>query len=422
MSDSAESLRKTLSLYRGLVDVSALIASITDFDELIEAILEVARSVLRAEGAALFLANSATGNLEMVAAVHADGRHQRMNLEVPKGCGISGWVFEHGQPVNIPDAYADERFYREADNQTGFHTRSVLCAPLRRDGRIIGAIQVLNALDRPHFEAEDLDAFTAYAHLTATAIEKLQALERTREQQRVERDLVIASEIQKELLADALPSRLPHARFSAHTQPATLVGGDFYYVSPAHNGRVFFAIGDVSGKGIAASLVMAQVLSALEFVFRRSRQPAEALAELNTHLGERIVRGMFVTALAGMMEKGSRRVLLASAGHCPPLAAGTGRARPLAVQTGLPLGIRCGSQYPLLETRLEPGEWVVSYTDGLPESRGDGGDFEPHIARVAAQGREPQEIVARLVEAERAHRGEAPLRDDLTVLVGGPAE
>ncbi|MCX7868809.1 MAG: PP2C family protein-serine/threonine phosphatase, partial [Terrimicrobiaceae bacterium] len=281
--------------------------------------------------------------------------------------------------------------------------------------------QVLNAIGKPAFEEEDLEAFVAYANLTATAIEKLRALERTRQQERVERDLAIAAEIQKELLADALPSHLPGAEFAAFSRPATIVGGDFYMVTRVPERGLFFAIGDVAGKGIAASLLMAQVLSSLEFVFWHAKDPAGTLAELNAHLGERIVRGMFVTALAGLLEPESGRLLLASAGHPAPLAVSGGAARPVPLDPGLPLGIRCGSQYQLSENRLARGEWLVTFTDGLTESRNGTTDFESQIASVAAGGGSPRDIVERLVAAEQAHRGAAEQRDDLTILVGGPS-
>ena len=120
-----------------------------------------------------------------------------------------GWVVTHAQTLLIPDAYEDARFYKEADQQTGFRTRSVLCAPLMRDGEVIGVLQILNPRDKKSFDEQELEGFTAYANLTATAMKSYAALERMRAQERVERDLAIACDIQRELLARAIPSASP---------------------------------------------------------------------------------------------------------------------------------------------------------------------------------------------------------------------
>ena len=149
--------------------------------------------------------------------------------------------------------------------------------------RVIGVLQILNPRDKESFDEQELDGFSAYANLTATAIEKLRALERMRAQERVERDLAIACDIQRELLARAIPVRIPGAVFAAHNQAASNVGGDFYNVFVRSPYEIYFAIGDVSGKGISASLLMAQTLSAMQFVFACDRQPVRSTHQAEFH-------------------------------------------------------------------------------------------------------------------------------------------
>ena len=238
-----ESLRKSLSIYKGLVEVSGLINSITDYDELLRAILDVARRVILAEAASLFFVNKETGALELAITSSGQGQFIEPRISVPRGKGIAGWVLAHAQSILIPNAYADARFYKEADLQTGFQTRSILCAPLKHEGEIIGVLQILNPRDRDSFDEQDFEGFTAYANLTATAIGKLRALERMRAQERVERDLAIASDIQQEILARAIPARTPGALFAAHNQAASNVGGDFYNVFVRSPYETYFAVG-----------------------------------------------------------------------------------------------------------------------------------------------------------------------------------
>jgi phosphoserine phosphatase RsbU/P len=426
MLAEVESLRKSLNIYKGLVEVSGLINSITDYDELLRAILDVARRVILAEAASLFFVNKETGAVELAISSFAEGQFVQPKISVPPGRGIVGWVVTHGQSLLIPDAYDDSRFYKEADQQTGFRTRSVLCAPLMRDGEVIGVLQILNPRDKQSFDEQELEGFTAYANLTATAIEKLRALERMRAQERVERDLAIASDIQRELLARAIPARIPGAVFAAHNQAASNVGGDFYNVFVRSPYEIYFAIGDVSGKGISASLLMAQTLSAMQFVFAATASSSEALTKLNATLNERIVRGMFVTTIVGRIIPSANRLELASAGHCKPLVVrADGTVHEIEAQSSLPLGILPKVSYRQRKLELYPGDWFVCFTDGLSESRSPLSDsfFEPKII-PSLEGRNflsPQNIVDHLIECERRHRGPRRQADDLTILAGGLA-
>ncbi|GAB4166825.1 MAG: hypothetical protein Fur0032_04500 [Terrimicrobiaceae bacterium] len=426
MLDEVNSLKKSLKIYRGLVEVSGLIGSITDYDELLRAILDVARRVISAEAASLFFVNPATGCLDLAIASSVEGEFDHKPISVPKGRGIAGWVFEHGKGLLIEDAYADARFYKDADRQTGFRTRSILCAPLKRDGEVMGVLQILNPRDKPAFEQEDLDGFEAYANLTATAIEKLRNLQRLREQERVQRDIAIAAEIQTELLSRAIPPSTPGLLFAAHNSPASNVGGDFYDVFVKGPSEIFFSIGDVSGKGIAASLLMAQTLSAMQFVFASTDSPSDALTRLNNTLSDRIVRGMFVTTLVGRFLPESGVLEIASAGHCQPVVLrANGHPEALEVEPALPLGILPGRTYSRRAFAFSPGDWLIVFTDGLSESQAEKSDlFFDQILHASLEGirsPSPDRIVQALVQAESSHRGSRPQRDDLTILVGGLA-
>lgn len=423
MPEETESLRKSLHIYKGLVEVSGLINSITDYGELLRAILDVARRVIRAEAASLFLVDPETGDLKLEIATRGETGYVEPKLSVPRGKGIAGWVFEKDEALLIPDAYADERFFKEADKKTGFVTRSIICAPLKNDSGILGVLQVLNPREKKSFEAEDLEGFCAYAHLTATAIEKLRTLEKIRAQERVERDLAIAAEIQRELLSRAIPQDVPGAVFAAHNTPAANVGGDFYGVFSRAPEEIYFVVGDVSGKGISAALLMAQTLSAMQFVFAATAGPAAALSRLNETLFNHIIRGMFITTLIGRFTPASRRVEIASAGHCLPLLVkADGAASRIETPGALPLGILPKVAYRQGNLILEPGDRIVVYTDGLSESREEGGDRQfdecllDHASGPAANA---TELLDRLVKAERRHRGNGRQLDDLTVLVGG---
>src|SRR5450432_2290960 len=270
--DCPHALRRTLDLYKGLVEVATLINGITDYNGLLTAIMDVARRVIGAEASSLILLNTNTDQLEMVVARDAKGYVVTTKPTVPRQGSIAGWVFENAQSVVVKDAYQDSRFFSGMDLKTGFRTKSILCVPLRHEGALIGVLQVVNALGKDAFDDGDREAFEAYAQLATTAIEKLRLLEEEKRQARFERELGIATEIQNSFLPRTLPHRSDLA-FAAAYHPAREVGGDFYDVFELGPDEVYFVIGDVAGKGVPAALMMAQSLSLLRLIVTLGLDP-----------------------------------------------------------------------------------------------------------------------------------------------------
>ena len=425
VSSDCRPVQELLVLYKGLVEVSTLINAITDFNELLTEIMDVARRVMRAEGSTLFLLDEASDELRLVIARSADGEVISAHQAVPRKGSVAGWVFEHGESALIPDAYADPRFYPGVDLKTGYKTRAILCVPLCRRGKPIGALQVLNPLGegRPSFDVADQDALEAFANLAATAIEKLRFLEEQRRRARFEQEMSIATEIQKNFLPAELPSR-PDLSFAAQYRPALDVGGDFYDVYEVGPDELYFVIGDVAGKGVPAALLMAQSLSILRLILSPGISPADVLVRWNENLCRRSLRGLFVTALVGRIVPSLRQVETASAGHCTPWIVRGGMADELPVASGPPMAIVRSVKYTSSTLSLAPGEWLTFYTDGLTDSCGPeqaGSQLGSAGARrlLEKEFASPQYVVATLSHGEASHRGDSPPQDDLTLLAFG---
>ena len=187
-----------------------------------------------------------------------------------------------------------------------------------------------------------------------------------RERERFEQELRVARRIQQALLPKGLPL-LENWDIVPYYQPAREVGGDFYDFLPLSDGRVGFIIGDVSGKGIAAALVMANTQSVLRAVAQGSATPGELLAQVNEVLVAYIPPNMFVTCFCGVLDPESGSLTYANAGHNPPLRHHGGKAMDLRA-TGMPLGLMPGMPYEEKATVLLPGDRVLFYRDGLIES------------------------------------------------------
>jgi sigma-B regulation protein RsbU (phosphoserine phosphatase) len=423
MSLSPVSLERQLKLYKGLVEVSALINAITESSELLPAILDVARRVMEVEAASLFLVNG-SGELELTYAsggVISGTSAPDARIVVPRGRGIAGWVLEHGEALLVPDAYADPRFFKDTDLKTGFRTRSILCAPMQRKGKEIGVLQVLNPIGREAFDEDDLAAFRAYGDLAATAIDKLRTIERQHEQQRVAQEFAFAREIQASFLPQSLPAH-PHVHFAAAYRPALNVGGDFYDVIELGPDEIYFVVGDVSGKGMPAALLMAQALSILRLIVKPGIAPVAAMARWNAMICGHTIRGMFITAMLGRLVPSTRQVELCSAGHCHPFTTAEGRVEQIKITGSPPLGL-----LPELPARshaltLAPNQWFVLYTDGLVESfnREDVPLDAEGVERLLSQNfASATDVIDGLNRGELNHRQGADPHDDLTILVFG---
>jgi serine phosphatase RsbU (regulator of sigma subunit)/anti-sigma regulatory factor (Ser/Thr protein kinase) len=194
---------------------------------------------------------------------------------------------------------------------------------------------------------------------------RAEALERAR----LEQELRLASTIQQTLLPKHMPS-LPGWQIGSHYQPAQAVGGDFYDFFNLDDGRLGLVIGDVSGKGIPAALVMATTRGLVRSVAQRLRSPGLVLRQVNELLGEEIPPKMFVTCLFAVLDPLTGQFRMANAGHNLPYRSrpGNGDVSELRA-TGMPLGLMPGMTYEEIETIIAPGDCVLFHSDGLVEAR-----------------------------------------------------
>jgi len=205
--------------------------------------------------------------------------------------------------------------------------------------------------------------------------------------------------------------------------PARTVSGDFFYILPLGDGRIAFCLGDVSGKGMNAALLMAKTASLYRCLAKNIKNSGKLLAALNDEICETSTRGMFVTMMAGIYEPQSGRAKVANAGHEPLLChAGGGEFTSIPAEAP-PLGIVPDSQFPEVEISLHGGG-LYAFSDGLTEACTESGDqFGPEGLQTLITKFVDQPVGER-VESIIAEVGELELRDDLTLLAvadeGGP--
>jgi sigma-B regulation protein RsbU (phosphoserine phosphatase) len=406
--------RDEMDRLRKLVEASKLINQSIEADALFTSILTVARNELHVDRGTLYFVDDQT---QEIWTKIAGGVATQIRL--PFGKGLAGSVAQSGEPLILHDVYEDARFDRSHDARTGYRTRSMLCVPIKnRDQKVVGVLQLLNKMTGP-FGARDLEFLASISEHMAIAMENATLHIELLEKQRMEQELQLGREIQSRLLPTA-PCDVANTELAALNIPCYEVGGDYYDFIELPDGDIGLAIGDVSGKGVAAALIMSSVQAAL-----RVAAPIEDdLAHLMTRLNALIFRSArgrkYVTFFFARYTPSTGELRYVNAGHNPPFIANGSGLTPLE-STGKPIGILPESRYETRTVTMPPGSTLFLYTDGLneandPEENEFGNDKLRELFE-SVHGEAPDTITKRVLTAVTAFEAGSKPSDDKTIVV-----
>lgn len=341
--------------------LSRSFAATQDVEATIRQALSQIVHLMRVEAGAIFLIDEGGEALICRASV---GPVNIVGLSVPRGHGIVGRSVEEDAVLVVENVQEDAAFYAEADKQTGFITRSILCAPLNVGSHRIGAVEVLNKANGNPFDQSDQNMLKVIASSAGLAISNARLAARLVEQERLKRELELASAIQRSLLPTSDPA-LPIAGFN---RPIHEVSGDFYDFFQLPDSTIAFCLGDVSGKGMNAALLMAKTASLFRCLGKTIHDPARLIRILNREICETTSLGMFVTMVVGSYDPASGQVRFANAGHMPPLLKHADHHFETFPANSPPLGILRDATFETQSLSLE-GRQFFLYTDGITEFR-----------------------------------------------------
>jgi sigma-B regulation protein RsbU (phosphoserine phosphatase) len=328
-------------------------------------------------------------------------------------------VARQGKPLLTSDAQADDRFnIRQSVVYLGL--RSILCVPLSLKERVIGVIYVDNRLQAGIFTQADLDLLTAIASSAAIAIENARLYQVAVEKGRLERELQMARKVQASLLPAEMP-QIPGWEFTAQWRPAREVAGD-YYDFIGFPGALGLVIADVTDKGLPAALFMVFTRSVVRNSLTRAGSPAQGITHANEVICSESTNGLFVTLVYAWLDPSSGELTYVNAGHNPPLYYRAGGDQlSLLHNTGIPLGVEESSIYTQQTISLEPGDFVLFYTDGVTDAI-DAAQQEYGMERLEqavldARRLPAGEMLASLEGDIRRFTGPAAPFDDITILL-----
>jgi sigma-B regulation protein RsbU (phosphoserine phosphatase) len=350
-----------------MTDIAREFSSSRDIHATMRAAVERLTRYVGSVGGALFLVEENGTGLVCAASC---GPVELEGLKLAQGEGIVGRCVATQHATMVRDAMQDPGFASEVDENTGFTTRSILCAPLLVQGECLGAIELVNKLGAARlFDEHDLAVLEAMAGSAALAITNARMAAGLIHQERTQRELEVAAEIQRSLLPDRLPGAFPVVGINL---PAFVVSGDFYDYLTLEDGRVCFALGDVAGKGLNAALLMAKTASLFRCLAKFQSDPGRLLSLINEEIHATTTRGMFVTMVVGVLDRAAGLVSLANAGHEPALLRSRNGEFSSIPADAPPIGIAsdfdASTGFPRIDIDLAGGALYL-FTDGVTEAR-----------------------------------------------------
>lgn len=293
--------------------------------------------------------------------------------------GILGEVAASGRGVLIKDALKDPRIIKHDDES--LKIRSFMVVPLIFRGQLSGVLAVANPISGRAFTDTEFSLAKSLGEQCALALQNAEAVSALLMRNKLEFDLRLASSIQRYLLPENLP-QTDSLEFAVKYLPQQLIGGDFYDFFKLPHGKIGVVIGDVSGKGIPAAILMALCQTKLRYIAMSGKSPAQTLCLLNSEMVHAMRSDMFITIIYLVIDPKSGEARFARAGHEPPLLARADSdeaAQPLK-SSGMALGMVSEELFDeVMEDasfKMNSGDVLVLYTDGLTEAvNPEGGEF-----------------------------------------------
>ncbi len=398
---------------RSLQDVGIALSASLDLDDLLEKILDNLQRVISYDSAMIYLL-SPQGTIihDIVSRGVPEDMRDRLPLKI--GQGITGHVVQSGEGIIVPDVSKNPDYIA-----CRIDIKSELAVPLKSGTTIIGAFNIESAKPNAYTE-HDLQLLNGFASLAAISIERARLYMDRMAARKLSLELSIARRIQETFL----PSQDPVVNgfdISGINIPSADVGGDYYDFIPIVDNQLGVAIGDVSGKGVPASLIMAAFRASLKAEIRNNFAIRAILQKVNNLLFESVERENYVTAIYSVLDSKNRVLTFSNAGHNPPIFRRANGTIEYLKEGGMALGAFANSTYEERPLSLSSGDILLFYTDGVTETQ-NAKDEEFGVDRLLAcleesKGLSARGIIEFVVGSTKKFRSSQTERDDLTLVV-----
>ncbi len=390
---------------------SRLITQVLDFDDLADTVTDITIKVSSADAAWIVITdNSDKKTIAVKNAAYVD-------TEI-----INHFLFSTKKIQALTDTMIFNIDDYSTKNKLSEKYGNILVSPLRTHNDVSGFL-IASRKNELIFYEEDKSAIKTFSDYASVAIENSRLLKESIEKERLEKELDVAREIQKKILpsADPVPDKLS---VSSVFIPAFEVGGDYYDFFETGNDKFGFVIADVSGKGISAAFIMAEVKGIFQSLSRITESPKEILIKANQVLRETLSRNSFVSALYGVIDLKKEKLFLARAGHCPALIVRNSNIlefKPEGIGLGLSEDIFFVNNIREQNIDLMENDTIILYTDGITEAKNreleDFGDKRLSEIVIKNADKSADEIAKKIVHDVTLFSSNHLQYDDITIVV-----
>jgi sigma-B regulation protein RsbU (phosphoserine phosphatase) len=330
---------------------------------------------------------------------------------------LLGWMYLYKKPLLSLNPGEDDRFRGARWDQS---VRSVLCVPLMVKSELIGVITCYNKKGVGAFSEEDQRLLAIIAGQSAQIIENARLYEEEKALASMKEQVKLAAQIQQDLLPKT-PPLIDGYDLCASSTAALVVGGDYYDFIPLGSGRISICLGDVSGKGLPASLLMANLQATLRGQSALETPVAVTVTRSNLLLYRSTDPEKFATLFVGVLDPASGGISYCNAGHERPMLFRSDGTIERLTEGGLALGVLEEFPYTEGSAALAPGDFLVLYSDGIPEAADELGNFfgeERLVASIREHGAlGAAQLMDSIIDAVRRHEQGAARADDLTIVI-----
>jgi len=400
-----------------LNDIATAVSTTHDLDQVIELIVHECVNHLNVEQGAIMLLDQ-TENDDQFHTIVREVDTETDIVPYHFGVQLSGWMVKNQKPLLINDLPNDGRFTNLSDEE--FPINSLLSVPLKTKGKLIGVLNVFNKLNDVGFTSDDQRILSIIASQSAQVVEHARLYDEEQSLKKIEEELSFAKKIQTNLLPKSNP-QIAGFDIAGMNISAKEVGGDYYdFISIDENNTVI-CLGDISGKGMPAALLMANLQATLRGQALFTSSAGECLTRSNKLLYRSTDMQKFATLFYGILDKSKNIFHFSNAGHDPPFLINSDKKVTRLTKGGTVLGFMEEYQFEEDSIKLNSGDTIIIYSDGITEALNEK-NHEFGEERLLAVLKENLKSTAELLiekvfEAVKIFVKDIPQSDDITIVV-----
>lgn len=352
---------KRESIEKGiLLEIGQTIASHKSLRDILNKIIDAVAEIVPFDAAGIFIVNEYQEDIPLgicrgYEANVLDKVHNKIDD------GVVGWCLKTGRGEILDDVTKDDRYLN-----VRAATQSEMVVPIQIGDRLIGAFN-LESDHLRHFTGHHYQLLKSFASQAALVIENARLFFAQQKSKKIDQDMALASSIQQSLLPKSIPE-IPGYDISCQHTNLEAIGGDLYDVFRLPNGKIGMAIGDATGKGIPAAILMATIFATYRGGVRRDMTPNALMETMNNIFAEMTTADHFVTFFYGLLDPVTHQLEYTNAGHNPPILLRTDGTIHKLKQGGTVLGFFPNLQYDTGTVSLAKGDILILYTDGVTEA------------------------------------------------------